>query len=589
MRRSMYCAEVGENNVGQSLTLCGWVQRSRNLGGLIFVWLRDRSGIVQLVFDEDVCGGETFALAEALRSEFVLEITGEVRAREESAINDKLPTGRVEVFVQAAEVLNTSLTPPIYVDDEHEEDELVRLKYRYLDLRRPSMQANFKLRNDITHAAREYLHQGDFIEIETPVLTKSTPEGARDYLVPSRVQPGKFFALPQSPQQFKQILMISGFDKYYQVARCFRDEDLRADRQLDFTQVDIEMSFVEQDDVIAVGEGMLAKIMRDCLGVEIKTPFLRMTWQEAMDQYGSDKPDIRYEMKLHDVSELLVGCGFKVFEGAIEAGGSVRGICLKGGAKMSRKEIDALAKFVADYRAKGLAWAVRGEDGTLKSSFAKFLSEERMNALLEALGAENGDAVFLVADQNDVVWASLGALRQELAKRFNLYDEKEFKFLIVNDFPLLEYDEESGRYVAVHHPFTSVHPEDEALLDTDPGKARALAYDVVLNGFELAGGSIRIHRRDMQRKVFALLGYDEAEQQARFGYLLDAFEYGAPPHGGIAMGLDRAAMLLCHGKSLRDVIAFPKIQSTICPLTGAPDVVAPEQLEELHIALALDE
>ncbi|MBQ3077790.1 MAG: aspartate--tRNA ligase [Clostridia bacterium] len=584
LKRTKYCGEFRESDIGTAATVFGWVQKVRNLGGLIFIDLRDRTGLVQVVFDESV----DKALADkafAVRGEYVLAVVGTVRKRE--MVNDKMPTGQIEILASELRILSAAKTPPFEIVENSNVNDELRLKYRYLDLRRPDVAKNLLLRSRVYTAVRDYYAENGFVEVETPLLMKSTPEGARDYLVPSRVHPGKFYALPQSPQQYKQILMLAGFDRYIQIAKCLRDEDLRADRQPEFTQIDLEMSFVDREDVMAVNEGLLKRLWKDFLDVEVPTPFRRMTYAEAMLRFGSDKPDLRFELEIVDVTETVRGCGFGVFTSAIEAGGAVRGIRVPGGFdKMSRKEIDSLGEYVKTYRAKGLAWARLGADSTT-SSFAKFMAPEEMEALLSALGAEKGDVVLLVADAKlGVVEASLGALRCEVARRLGLIDKSRWEFLWVTDFPLLEFDEEENRYVAVHHPFTAPMDEDLPLLDTDPGKARAKAYDCVLNGYELGGGSIRIYNTDLQARMFELLGFTKEEAEKRFGFLLEAFSYGAPPHGGLAFGFDRLLMLMAGEEDIRTVIAFPKVQNASELMSGAPDEVSPKQLEELGICIA---
>ncbi len=589
-KRTCYCGEVNAQMAGEAVQLSGWVQRSRDLGGLVFVWLRDRSGLVQLVFDGDNCPENIMQQAASLRSEFVISIRGTVRMRAAEAINDKLPNGDIEIVVEQLQLLNRSETPPIYVEDGTDENESVRLKYRYLDLRKPSAQKRLRVRAQVMSIIRRSMEEQGFLEIETPILTKSTPEGARDFLVPSRLHAGEFYALPQSPQIYKQLLMLAGFDKYYQLARCFRDEDSRADRQPEFTQLDLEMSFVEPEDVQSVVENTYAQIFKEIKGIELSLPLPRMTWQQAMEQYGSDKPDTRFELKLNDISNLAANSGFGVFEKAIEDGGSVRGINAKGCAStMTRKAIDSLVEFVKQYNAKGLAWMAINEDGTDRSSFGKFLTDGTRKKILDAFAAQPGDILFFVADRTSVVLQALGALRQEVARRCDLIDPNKFNLFWIVDFPLFEYDEEENRYVAMHHPFTSPKPEDIPLMDSEPGAVRARAYDLVLNGFELGSGSIRIHRPEMQARMFEAIGISTEEAQDRFGFLLEAFQYGAPPHGGFAYGIDRLVMLLTDGRSLRDIIAFPKIQNAKCLMMNTPSSVHKEQLDMLHISTVASE
>ncbi len=583
LKRTHKCTELSSQNIGETVTVMGWVQKQRNLGSLVFVDLRDRSGIVQLVFtDKD---SEMFEKAKSIRSEFVLAVVGEVSARAAEAVNKKMKTGDIEIIASELRILSTAETPPIYIEEDSQVNEQTRLKYRFLDLRRPDMQRNLMLRHRVAKVARDYYDENGFLEVETPILIKSTPEGARDYLVPSRVHPGKFFALPQSPQLFKQLLMVSGYDRYFQIAKCFRDEDLRADRQPEFTQIDIEMSFVNVEDVLNVNEGFVRRVFKEALDVELKDEFIRMPYAEAMERFGSDKPDIRFGMELINVSDTVANCGFKVFTDAVANGGSVRAINAKGCAKFSRKEIDALVEVVKTYKAKGMAWISIDENNEIKSSFAKFMTEDEMKAILEKVDAQAGDLICFVADKNSVVFDALGQLRLEVARKLNILNPDEFKFLWVTEFPLFEYDEEDNRWVAKHHPFTSPMEEDIQYLDTDPGKVRAKAYDLVLNGVELGGGSIRIHMRELQSKMFDKLGMSEEEANQKFGFLLEAFKYGTPPHGGMAFGLDRLIMLMAKTQSIRDVIAFPKVQNASCLMSNAPDIVEPKQLDELHIGI----
>lgn len=581
LKRSHYCGELRISHAGEQVVLMGWVQRRRDHGGLIFVDLRDRTGLAQVVFSPDL-HEDAFLKAEETRSEYVLAVRGVVRMRPEGTANPNLATGEVEVLASELRILNRAKTPPFYIEDNVDVDENLRLRYRYLDLRRPEMQEALFLRHRAAKSIRNFLDENGFLEIETPVLTKSTPEGARDYLVPSRLNPGKFYALPQSPQLFKQILMVAGLDKYYQIVRCFRDEDLRADRQPEFTQVDIEMSFVDVDDVLELMEDMIGRLCRETAGLEIPRSFPRLSYREALDRYGSDKPDTRFGMELADISDIASGCGFKVFSSVISTGGQVKGINAKGCGSFSRKEIEDLTAFAAVYKAKGLAYFVVTEDG-VKSVIAKFFSDQELSAILERLKAEPGDLLLFVADKPEIVANSLGALRLHLGELLNLIPEDLWNFLWVVDFPLLEYDQEEGRYTAMHHPFTSPGEADIPLIESDPGKVRAKAYDLVLNGVEVGGGSIRIHRRDIQEKMFSTIGVSREEATEKFGFMLEAFEYGTPPHGGIAFGFDRLIMLLAGKKTIRDIIAFPKTQSATDLMTQAPDFVAPAQLKELHI------
>lgn len=587
LKRTDYCGKVGESQVGKKLVVTGWAAKRRDLGGLIFVDLRDRSGILQVVFDASIAGEEVFDKAESIRSEYVLAIEGTLRLRDEAAVNPKIATGKVELVAKTLKILSDADTPPFAIEDNSATNEAVRLKYRYLDLRNASYQERFRLRSDVCRVIRDYMLGHDFLEIETPFLGKSTPEGARDYLVPSRVHPGEFYALPQSPQLYKQLLMISGFDRYFQIARCFRDEDLRANRQPEFTQVDMEMSFVDdEEDVMGVAEGLIRRVFKDCINYDLPEKIRRMTWQEAMDRFGSDKPDTRFGLELTDISDIVDNCGFQVFTGAIKAGGSVRLINAKGFGKiLSRRDIDALGEFVKTYKAKGLAWISVKEDG-LQSAITKFLDEDIVNAILKRANAEVGDILFFCADaKNEVVYASLGALRLHLAEKANLIDKSGYDVLWVTEFPMFEYSEEEKRLVAVHHPFTSPKTEDLPLVETEPLKVRAKAYDLVINGQEAGGGSIRIHSREVQKRMFNALGFTDEQIQDRFGFFVDAFNYGTPPHGGLAFGLDRLIMLLSKTDNIKDVIAFPKVQNASDLMTDAPSAVEPKQLKELSIKI----
>jgi len=581
--RTHRCTEVSNKNIGETVTVMGWVQKSRNKGGIIFVDLRDRSGILQIILEEADCGAENFAKGEKLRSEFVIAVVGEVTARS-GAVNENLVTGDIEVRAKELRILSEAEVPPFPIEEDSKTKDELRLKYRYLDLRRPDLQRNMILRSKVATAARQFLADEGFLEIETPMLTKSTPEGARDYLVPSRVHPGNFYALPQSPQIFKQLLMCSGYDRYFQIVKCFRDEDLRADRQPEFTQIDMELSFVDVDDVISVNERLLKRMFAE-IGVDVQLPIQRMTWQDAMDRYGSDKPDTRFGMELKNVSDIVANCGFGVFTGALANGGSVRGINAKGQAAMPRKKIDALVDFAKTYGAKGLAYLAIEEDGNYKSSFAKFMTEDELKNLVAAMEGEPGDLLFFAADKNKVVWDVLGNLRLEIARQLDILDKGQYNFLWVTEFPLLEYSEEENRYVAMHHPFTMPMDEDLALLNTDPGKVRAKAYDIVLNGCEIGGGSVRIFQSDVQEKMFSVLGFTKEDAYERFGFLLNAFKYGVPPHAGLAYGLDRLIMLMAKCDTIRDVIAFPKVKDASCLMTDAPNVVDAKQLDELGIGI----
>lgn len=584
LHRSHRCTEVSNKNIGQTVTVMGWVQKRRNLGSLIFVDLRDRSGILQIVFDENDVKTEGFNKAETLRNEYVIAVTGEVTKRG-GAINENLATGDIEVRANSLRILSESLTPPFPIEENINTKDELRLKYRYLDLRRPDLQRNLIMRSKIATLTRAFLADEGFLEIETPTLCKSTPEGARDYLVPSRVHPGTFYALPQSPQLFKQLLMCSGYDRYFQLARCYRDEDLRADRQPEFTQIDMELSFVDIDDVIEVNERLLAKLFKEVLDIDVKLPIQRMTWQEAMDRFGSDKPDTRFGMELVNVSDEVRNCGFSVFTGALENGGSVRGINANGQGSMPRKKIDALVDFAKGYGAKGLAYIAIAEDGTMKSSFAKFMTEEEMNILVDKMSGKPGDLLLFAADKNNIVYSVLGALRIEIANNLGLADKNVYNFLWITEFPLLEYSEEQGRFVAMHHPFTMPMEEDIQYIDSNPGRVRAKAYDIVLNGTEIGGGSVRIHQSDIQEKMFEVLGFTQEKAYEQFGFLINAFKYGVPPHAGLAYGLDRLVMLMAKEDSIRDVIAFPKVKDASCMMSNAPDYVEQKQLDDLFISV----
>ncbi|MFV0466553.1 MAG: aspartate--tRNA ligase [Lachnospiraceae bacterium] len=586
LKRTHRCTEVSNQTIGETVTVMGWVQRRRNLGALIFADLRDRSGILQIIFDEESVGAEGFQKAEMLRNEFVIAVTGKISKRT-AAVNENLATGDIELIAHDLRILSEAETPPFPIEENSQTRDEVRLKYRYLDLRRPDIQRNLMMRSKVTGILRDFMIQEGFIDIETPILNKSTPEGARDYLVPSRVHPGNFYALPQSPQIFKQLLMCSGYDRYFQIARCFRDEDLRADRQPEFTQLDMELSFVDIDDVLEVNERLLKRVFQETVGVKVELPLQRIPWQEAMNRFGSDKPDTRFGMELKDISDLVRDCGFAVFTGALEQGGSVRGINAAGQGQMPRKKIDKLVEFAKGYGAKGLAYLAVNEDGSVKSSFSKFLTEEKTAEIIAALEGKPGDLLFFAADKNKVVWDVLGALRLELAKELELFDKDQYNFLWVTEFPLMEWSQEQNRYLAMHHPFTMPMEEDLPLMESMEtiGKVRAKAYDIVLNGCELGGGSVRIHQSDIQEKMFELLGFTKEAAYEQFGFLLDAFTYGVPPHAGLAYGLDRMVMLMAQTENIRDVIAFPKIKDASCLMSNAPGRVEPKQLEELHIEI----
>ena len=588
LKRTHRCGELSAANVGETVTIMGWVQKNRNKGGLVFTDVRDRSGIIQVVCEEGTTDAAIIEKAASLRAEYVVAVVGKVERRS-GAVNDKIATGEIEVIPSELRVLSESQTPPFPIEENSKTKEDIRLKYRYLDLRRPDLQRNLRMKSQVMTLTRQFFSDEGFLEVETPMLGKTTPEGARDYLVPSRIHPGSFYGLPQSPQLYKQLLMCSGVDRYIQIARCFRDEDLRADRQPEFTQIDMELSFVDVDDVIEVNEKYLKKLFKEVLDVDVQLPIQRMTWQEAMDRYGSDKPDLRFGMELKDVSDVVKDCGFAVFTGALENGGGVRGINAKGQGSMPRKKIDKLTAFVKDYGAKGLAYVALQEDGTVKSSFAKFMTDEQMDALVKAMDGEPGDLLLFAADKNKVVWDSLGALRVELAKQLELLDKNEYRFVWITEFPLLEWSEEQNRFVAMHHPFTMPMEEDIQYIESDPGRVRAKAYDIVLNGNEIGGGSVRIFQDDIQEMMFKALGFTKEQAYSQFGFLLDAFKYGVPPHAGLAYGLDRLVMLMAKQDSIRDVIAFPKIKDASCLMTEAPTPASEKQLEELSLAVEAQE
>ena len=588
LKRTHRCGELSVANVGETVTIMGWVQKNRNKGGLVFTDVRDRSGIIQVVCEEGTTDAAIIEKAASLRAEYVVAVVGKVEKRS-GAVNDKITTGEIEVIPSELRVLSESQTPPFPIEENSKTKEDIRLKYRYLDLRRPDLQRNLRMKSQVMTLTRQFFSDEGFLEVETPMLGKTTPEGARDYLVPSRIHPGSFYGLPQSPQLYKQLLMCSGVDRYIQIARCFRDEDLRADRQPEFTQIDMELSFVDVDDVIEVNEKYLKKLFKEVLDVDVQLPIQRMTWQEAMNRYGSDKPDLRFGMELKDVSDVVKDCGFAVFTGALENDGSVRGINAKGQGSMPRKKIDKLTAFVKDYGAKGLAYVALQEDGTVKSSFAKFMTDEQMGALVKAMDGEPGDLLLFAADKNKVVWDSLGALRVELAKQLELLDKNEYRFVWITEFPLLEWSEEQNRFVAMHHPFTMPMEEDIQYIESDPGRVRAKAYDIVLNGNEIGGGSVRIFQDDIQEMMFKALGFTKEQAYSQFGFLLDAFKYGVPPHAGLAYGLDRLVMLMAKQDSIRDVIAFPKIKDASCLMTEAPTPASEKQLEELSLAVKAQE
>ena len=587
LHRTHRCTEVSNANIGETVTVMGWVQKRRNLGSLIFIDLRDRSGLLQIMFDEISVGAEGFAKAGQLRSEYVVAVVGKVQKRG-GAVNEALKTGDIEIVAESLRILSESETPPFPIEENSQTKDEIRLKHRYLDLRRPDIQRNLMLRSKVAHLMREFMAKEGFIEIETPMLTKSTPEGARDYLVPSRVHPGNFYALPQSPQLFKQLLMCAGYDRYFQITKCFRDEDLRADRQPEFTQADMELAFVDVEDVLDVNERLLQYVFKEAIGIDVQLPLPRITWQEAMDRFGSDKPDTRFGMELQNVSDVVKGCGFGVFTGALENGGSVRGICVPGKGSMGRKQIDKLVDLAKTYGAKGLAYIALHEDGSVKSSFAKFMSEEEMQALIDAMGGKAGDLLLFAADKNKVVWDVLGALRLHMAKELDLLDKNQYNFLWVTEFPLLEWSDEENRFMAMHHPFTMPMEEDWDKIDSDPGAVRAKAYDIVLNGTELGGGSVRIHQNDIQEKMFEVLGFTKERAWDQFGFLLNAFRYGVPPHAGLAYGLDRMVMHMVHADTIRDVIAFPKVKDASDLMCEAPNIVDEKQLGELGIQVTVD-
>lgn len=584
LKRSHMCCDVNEALIGENVTVMGWVQKRRDLGQLIFIALRDKTGIVQIVVD-GTSEAEIFAKAESIRSEYVVAIKGTVAARTDENINVAMKTGKIEIIAQEVRILAESETPPFPIEENSPVKDDLRLKYRYLDLRRPDIYRNLQIRHNVAQVVREFLNSESFMEIETPILGKSTPEGARDYLVPSRVHPGNFYGLPQSPQLYKQLLMVSGMDRYYQIAKCFRDEDLRADRQPEFTQIDMELSFVDVDDILDINERLIQKVFKEIMNVDVQIPFRRMTYAEGMERFGSDKPDLRFGMELKNISDVVAGSEFVVFKNALDNNGSVRAINANGCGNFPRKQIDSLVEFVKTYRAKGLAWIVVNEDGSIKSQISKFFTDEKMAEIVATMDGKPGDLILICADMDKIVFDSLGALRLEIARRLELTKADDFNFLWITEFPMLEWDEEENRFVAVHHPFTAPMDEDLDLIETDPGKVRAKAYDMVLNGVELGGGSIRIHRNDIQKKMFSLLGFSEEEAQSRFGFLLDAFKYGVPPHGGLAFGFDRIIMLMTGATSIRDVMAFPKVKDASCPLTDAPNVVDLIQLDELGIEI----